>query len=188
MIKIPNLNNTLEKRKKYSNQRASKKNYNPNKEININNSNNKKSHSFIFNYSGLNKILSKYNSNKVDNTKTSDENTYLSEEQNKIKRKSMGFLDKNSSLNKLKEMNSNMDSILTQIKTNLEGSTINSEKKIINADRFINPINTNKNTNSSINNKSKQETINKTYEYLKHSFSYMKISYFNFEIRNKKKH
>ena len=182
MIKIPILNN-LEKRKIYSNKGASKKVYVPKKEIN-----NKKEHSFIFNYSGLNNILLKDNSNRMDNKNPSEEDSYLIEEQRKTKAKSLRYTNKNSSLTKLKEMNSDMDLLLTGIKTNLEGSTVNSEKKIINADKFINQIDTIKNINLSINNKNKIDTINKAYEHLKYSFSYMKISNFNFEIINKRKH
>ena len=58
-------------------------------------------------------------------------------------------------------MNSDMDLILTGIKTNLEGSTINSDKKAINADKFINQIN-NKYNNTTFNNKIKKDAITKT--------------------------
>ena len=74
------------------------------------------------------------------------------------------------SLTKLKERNSEIDLILAGIKSNLEGSTINSEKKIINAESFINQITNNGNINLSFNNKSKNESINKSYDYLKNSF------------------
>ena len=149
--------------------------------------NNRKSHSFIYNYSGLNNILFQYNSNKGDNKNTADEDSYITEDKNKVQKKSIEYVERNSSLTKLKEMNSDMDLILTGIKTNLEGSTINSDKKAINADKFINQIN-NKYNNPTFNNKIKKDAITKTYEYLKYSFSYMKISSFNFEIINKKKH
>ena len=181
MLKNPILNK-LDKRKKYPNQRASKQKFIPKKEIN-----NKKSHSFIFNYSGLNNILQQYDSNKVDNKNTAIEKSYITDDQNKVQKKSTGYIERNSSFTKLKEMNSDMDLILTGIKTNLEGSTINSDKKIINANRFINQIN-NKYNNSTFNNKRTNDTIKNTYEYLKYSFSYMKICSFNFEIINKKKH
>lgn len=182
MIKIPIIN-TINTRKKYANKRSTIKKVPSKKETN-----NKKSHSFIFNYSGLNNALLKYNSNK-DNKNTAEEKSYLTEEQNKVQKKSMEYSDKNSSLTKLKEMNCDMDLILTGIKTNLEGSTVNTDKKIINADRFINQINNknNKSNNLVFNNK-RNEPSNKSYENLKYSFSYMKICNFNFEIINKKKH
>ena len=182
MIKIPFLNK-FGKRKKYSNQRASKKNYIPKKETN-----NRKSHSFIYNYSGLNNILFQYSSNKGDNKNIADEDSYITEDKNKVQKKSVEYIERNSSLTKLKEMNSDMDLILTGIKTNLEGSTINSDKNAINVDKFINQINNKYNNNPTFNNKIKKDAITKTYEYLKYSFSYMKISSFNFEIINKKKH
>ena len=181
MIKIP-IFNKITTRKKYANKRTSKKTLASQKEIK-----NKSSHSSIFNYSGLNDVLFKYNSNKSGNKYSADLDLNLTNDQIKIQKRTIGFLDKNSSLNKLKEMNNDMDLILTGIKTNLEGSTINSEKKIINADRFINQINEN-NKNVKVLYNNKNEEINKQYEHLKYSFSYMKICNFNFEIINKKKH
>ena len=182
MIKIPIIN-TINTRKKYANKRSTVKKVPPKKETN-----NKKSHSFIFNYSGLNNALLKYNSNK-DNKNTAEEKSYLTEEHNKIQKKSIEYSDKNSSLTKLKEMNCDMDLILTGIKTNLEGSTVNTDKKIINADRFINQINNknNKSNNLVFNNK-RNESSNKSYENLKYSFSYMKIHFIHInEIKEKNK-
>ena len=181
MFKIPIFNN-INNRKKYSNQRASKKTVNLKKE-----KKKQKSHSSIFNYTGLNNALLKYNSYISDNKNTADEDQYLSNEYYKNKKKSMTSIDKKSSLYKLKEMNNDLDLLLTGMKSNLEGSSINSEKKIINADKFINQINNN-NLNLIYNNKKQNDTISKSYEYLKYSFSYMKICNFNFEIINKKNH
>ena len=181
MLKIP-IFNKLDKRKKYSNQRSTKKTVNLKKEIKEH-----KSHSSIFNYSGLNNALLKYNSYISDNKNTADEDQYLSNAYYKNKKKSMTSIDKNSSLYKLKEMNNDLDLILTGMKSNLEGSSINSEKKIINADKFINQINNN-NLNLIYNNKKQNDTVSKSYEYLKYSFSFMKICNFNFEIINKKNH
>ena len=182
MIKIPIFNNKTDMKKKYSNQRSSKKGNIPKGEIN-----NKRSHSFIFNYPGLKNILVKYNLNKGNKNITNGE-SFLSEEPYEMEKKIITNTVRYDSLTKLKERNSEIDLILAGIKSNLEGSTINSEKKIINAESFINQITNNGNINLSFNNKSKNESINKSYDYLKNSFSYMKICNFHFEIINKKKH
>jgi hypothetical protein len=183
MKKIPILNNKTDLRKKYSNQRSSKKGYIPKKEIN-----NKRSHSFIFNYPGLKNILLKYNLNKGSNKIASKEGAFLTEEPDKIENKITKNSLKYDSLTKLIERNNDIDLILAGIKTNLEGSTINSEMKIINAEKFISQITNSGNKNLSLNKKSKNEIINNSYDYLKYSFSYMKICNFHIEFINQKKH
>ena len=125
MIKIPIFNNKTDMKKKYSNQRSSKKGNIPKREIN-----NKRSHSFIFNYPGLKNILVKYNLNKGNKNITNGE-SFLSEEPYEMEKKIITNTVRYDSLTKLKERNSEIDLILAGIKSNLEGSTINSEKKII---------------------------------------------------------
>ena len=175
MKKIPILNNKTDLRKKYSNQRSSKKGYIPKKEIN-----NKRSHSFIFNYPGLKNILLKYNLNKGSNKIASKEGAFLTEEPDKIENKITKNSLKYDSLTKLIERNNDIDLILAGIKTNLEGSTINAEK-------FISQITNSGNKNLSLNKKSKNEIINNSYEYLKYSFSYIKICKFHITLINLKK-
>ena len=190
MIKIP-ISNKIKKRKIYANSRSFKTPSSLHKEMK-----DKKSHSSIFNYSGLNNILLKYNSNAGDNKSTKAEVSQLVEDNNnkienysyqnyrrvKTKREKENTID-GLYLTKLKEMNSNMDLLLTGMKSNLEGSSINSDIKVINADKFINQINKQKLNSLSINS---NDNFDKTYENLKYNFSNMKICNFNFEIINKK--
>ena len=182
MIKFPIFDNKKAKILKYSDQKYIKK-----KPFLTKENKNKKSHSFIFNYSGLNNVLCKYNSFKAENKNSANENRYLTNVQFQNDKKSMINNDKNSCLTKLKEMNSDMDLLLTGIKSNLEGSSLNTENKNVNIYIF-NQIN-NKNIKNIKYDHQKKDVINhNSFAYLKYSFSFMKICNFNFEIINKKEH
>ena len=182
MIKFPIFDNKKAKILKYSDQKYIKK-----KPFLTKENKNKKSHSFIFNYSGLNNVLCKYNSFKAENKSSSNKNRYLTNEQFQNDKKSMINNGKNSYLTKLKEMNSDMDLLLTGIKSNLEGSSLNTENKNVNIYIF-NQIN-NKNIKNIKYDHQKKDVINHdSFTYLKYSFSFMKICNFNFEIINKKEH
>lgn len=186
MSKIP-FSNKIKNKNLYINERNYKTSSSLGKIINE-----KQSHSFIFNYSGLNNILLKYNSNMFDNKSFKEEesmrtgnikNYSYRKKRNDNKKREKENITEGIYSKKLKEINSNMNLLLSEIKSNLESPYINSDIKQINADNFINQFNIQKFNNSSINNKNNDS---RTFEYLKYSFSFMKICNFNFEIINKK--
>jgi len=103
-------------------------------------------HSSVFSIEGLKAVIGKYNSIKSENkTMTTDDQILLSK--NTISRIKKEDIVKLTSLSKLKELNSNMDLILTGMKDNL-GNNMNNDKKILASDKYMNQI---KNDNSDIN-------------------------------------
>jgi len=102
-------------------------------------------HSSVFSIEGLKAVIYKYNSIKSENkTMTTDDQILLSK--NTISRIKKEDIVKLTSLSKLKELNSNMDLILTGMKDNLENN-MNNDKKILASDKYMNQI---KNDNSDI--------------------------------------
>jgi hypothetical protein len=145
-----------------------------------------RNHLSIYNNEGLKTAVSKYNEIiKSDNKSTFSDghNKNINNDINSIN----DSAEKIKSITKLKEMNSNMDLLLTKMKDELDCIKNNrSEKNIINISNFIQQIDIKKDNNlsSEFNNNNKQESIN----FRDNSSSLMSITNFNFEIINKKKY
>ena len=146
-------------------------------------------HSSIFNYEGLKTAVSKYNNSiKSENKSINSENPIFKNKNNDINSlNNNNSIEKIKSLSKLKEMNSNMDLILTGIKDELDCINNYNEKKNINLDKFIQQIDNKKDSSlssDSYKNNKKQKSIPSIY----YSFSFMRINNFYFKIINKKKY
>lgn len=168
-ISFSNLSNKKLQKPIYTNIKTS-----TNRSSKKNKTNKEKKHSKIFNYDGLKTAVYKYNSIKSDNKSINTEipikpNINLKNE-NEIKSNNE---EKILYITKLREMNSNMDLILTGLKDNLENNKNIKRKNIINIDDFIEQID---------NNKDLQK------KYFENSFSFMNITNFHFEIIHKKKY
>ena len=138
-----------------------------------------KMHSEIYNYEGLQTAFCKYNSHRLENKSNNSEIPIRLNKSPDIESD-----EKINYINKLKEMNSNMDLILIGLKGNLEGASNNKEKKIINIDNFMQKIDINK--KKSLFSNIKANDIKK--DSFEDSFSSMSVTNFNFEIINKKKY
>ena len=106
----------------------------------ISKNNKEKRHSSIFSTEGLNAIALKYNFLKLDNKSLNTEEQMINSKSKSNKSRNKNDSNSSTSLTKLRELNNNMDMILTGMKDNLQNIKINSEKKIINAEKFINSI------------------------------------------------
>ena len=145
-----------------------------------------KNHLSIYNNEGLKTVVSKYNEIIKSDNKSSFSDVHNKNINNDINSIN-DSAEKIKSITKLKEMNSNMDLLLTKMKDELDCIKNNrSEKNIINISNFIEQIDNKKDNNlsSEFNNNNKQESIN----YRDNSSSLMSITNFNFEIINKKKY
>ena len=138
-----------------------------------------KMHSEIYNYEGLQTAFCKYNSHRLENKSNNSEIPIRLNKSPDIESD-----EKINYINKLKEMNSNMDLILIGLKGNLEGASNNKEKKIINIDNFMQKIDINK--KKSLFSNIKANDFKK--DSFEDSFSSMSVTNFNFEIINKKKY
>ena len=138
-----------------------------------------KMHSEIYNYEGLQTAFCKYNSHRLENKSNNSEIPIRLNKSPDIESD-----EKINYINKLKEMNSNMDLILIGLKGNLEGASNNKEKKIITVDNFLQKIDINK--KKSLFSNIKANDIKK--DSFEDSFSSMSVTNFNFEIINKKKY
>ena len=112
--------------------------------------------------------------NIIENSELNDNNNFNEDENIK-------------GIYKLKEMNSNMDLILTGLKCNLESGKNKKQKQIINYDIFIQQINTSeqKNTTNDNNISDKENEFNNSSNGY---FSELSMNNFNFEIINRKKY
>ena len=143
-------------------------------------------HSSVFSKEGLKTLIYKYNSIKSENKTMTTDDQILSK--NTMSRNKKDDSDKLTSLTKLKELN-NMDLILTGMKDKLENN-MNNDKKIFNADKFMNQIKNDRNNISDINdinNINNKIDINSYYKY-KNSENYNYIYNNNNESSIKKFH
>ena len=180
-----------------NNNTMSNKQYNKISKIPTYKDKNKRSHSQIFTYEGLNTAVYKYNCQKTDNKSNNNTEKVLIPNKNQKNNvhndlkndKNNKIPEKKQYLSKLKKMNNNIDLILTGLKDNLENATNEKEKKIIQIDDFIEFIDSNTDKSlSSENNINNVNIKNGYYKTLNKAFSFLKISNFNFEIINNKKY
>ena len=146
-------------------------------------------HSSVFSKEGLKTVIYKYNSIKSEN-KTMTTDYQLLSKNTMSRNKKEEDIDKLTSLTKLKELNSNMDLILTGMKDKLENN-INNDNKIfmnqikndksnivdINSLNNINSYNKYKNSDNFIYNKNKESSIKKYHN--------LSITNYNFSIIKK---
>ena len=150
-----------------------------------------KKHSNIFNYEGLKTAIFKYNSLKYENKSINIEIPIKQNinKKNDSERKLISINDDEEEnikyISKLKEMNSNMDLILTGLKVNLGNNNNIKRKNIINVDNFIQQIDNIKEDSLSSDKKIDNNQQSESYE---KSFSSLSITNFNFELIYKKKY
>ena len=149
-------------------------------------------HSSVFSKEGLKSIIYKYNSIKSENKTMTTDDQLLSK--NTMSRNKKEDSDKLTSLTKLKELNSNMDLILTGMKDKYENN-MNNDKKILNADQFMNQIKNDKSNISDINDIYSISNMNSYYKYKNsdnynnnYNNNYNYIYNNNYELKIKKYH
>lgn len=146
-------------------------------------------HSKIYNYEGLKTAVSKYNSHKLENKSIIidipiKQNINSKNDSDRKINNNVNNDEKINYISKLKEMNSNMDLILTGLKDNLENNN-NKRKNFINIDNFIQQIYSQKENSQSSDEKRDNNIKN---QFVEKSFSVMDVTNFNYEILNKKKY
>lgn len=151
----------------------------------ISKNNKEKRHSSIFSTEGLNAIALKYNFLKLDNKSLNTEEQMINSKSKSNKSRNKNDSNSSTSLTKLRELNNNMDMILTGMKDNLQNITINSEKKIINAEKFINQFNKKNDKNYLLYDINSNDSEKDNNESSSIGFSFLSISNFSFSIINK---
>ena len=160
-------NNFNSDKKQRQTNKSKKKIYSPSNKKN-NNIPKDEPHLSVYNKEGLKTVIYKYNSIKSENKTMTTDDQMLSK--NTISRNKKEDTDKLTSLSKLKDLNNNMDLIVTGMKDKSENN-INIDNKILIDDKF-NQIKNGKNNISYINDINSINNLNSYYKY-KNSDNYI---------------